>query len=154
MDIENIYKKYFTFLEKECGFRKKRVIKEENYQCIIMKNEFFGIRLSWEPREGGINIYICKLTKAKKMPKYNIFIKKNTKINGFYIEDIMLLMDPKVFKIIESKKYKLLQKDIKDIKDIILIYSKFLKNNCQKILSIENNIFNKVSKIIKKRKED
>jgi hypothetical protein len=55
---------------------------------LIYQNATTGIKISYEPREGGIFVLLSRLIDGK-MPEYPIYIKADTILNSFDLEDII-----------------------------------------------------------------
>ena len=87
-NFERICLQRFRFLEEELGFVVKKKERESYGVFITYKNPTTAIRISFEPREGGIFILISRLVEGK-IPEYPIFIQPDTVLHSFYLDDVI-----------------------------------------------------------------
>jgi hypothetical protein len=77
-------------LEDKFGFKIVDVQQTDSGDYLTYQNATTGIKISYEPREGGIFVLLSRLTNGK-MPEYPIHIKADTILNSFDLEDIISL---------------------------------------------------------------
>lgn len=71
----------------------------ENAECgvegcfVTYRNATTSIRVSYEPREGGIFALLSRLI-GGKVPEYPIFICETSALNSFYLDDLVSLRKP------------------------------------------------------------
>jgi hypothetical protein len=148
MKIENFSKRcreLFIFLENE-------------YQCTVSEeqtpfrsavtyiNETTSVRISFEPREGGLFVLLSRLRNGE-IPPYPIFIKPQTQINSFYLDDILSLRAPE--KIGEYKKQ--LEEGKTAMAEQLHFYASMLRRYTKDILQGDFSIYADMEQIVKKR---
>ena len=86
--------KRLRFLEDNFGFKVIKIERESYGVFIILQNQTTSVRISFEPREGGIFILLSRLVNGKT-PMYPIFVEPDTELHSFYLDDLIHLKDPK-----------------------------------------------------------
>ena len=81
-------------LEDKFGFKIVDVEKDDFGDYLTYQNDTTGIKISYEPREGGIFILLSRLIDGK-MPEYPIHIEADTILNSFDLEDIIAFKEAK-----------------------------------------------------------
>ena len=81
-------------LEDKFGFKIVAVEKTDFGDYLTYQNATTGIKISYEPREGGIFVLLSRLIDGK-MPEYPIHIEAATILNSFDLEDIISLKTAK-----------------------------------------------------------
>lgn len=80
----------FGYLEKEYGFKETKNEENRFGYYITYQNSTTAIRISYEPMECGVFVLLSRLINDD-IPKYPVFIKPETIINSFYLDDIIKL---------------------------------------------------------------
>lgn len=88
--FEHACVKRLRFLEDDFQFQLEKIERETFGVFIIYRNSSTAVRVSLEPREGGIFVLVCRLIDGK-IPEYPIFVKPDTPVNCFYLDDIVRL---------------------------------------------------------------
>lgn len=74
-------------------------LKEFKFECdgdgcyITFKNAQAAVRVSYEVREGEVFVLLYRLLNGE-LPPYEIFIRPETVINSFYLDDVVTLKSP------------------------------------------------------------
>lgn len=153
--FRNFVIKNFKFLVKRFNFQIVKEAKEPyifSYR-ITYKNKTTAIVISYDVRDEGISVLIYRLI-ANKIPKYEIFIRSDTVINSYYLDDIIAIKSPnpdKEFHTTRNIKVFPPIYDDKTIKKIVNEYAKALKKYASDVLNGEFQVFSKLEKIVKKR---
>lgn len=131
---------------------------EDEYLCTVSVNETeFGmfityindttsVRISFEPREGGLFILLSRLIEGK-IPPYPIIIGPQTQIHSFYLDDILSL---KAREIPEKNQDQLAQKP-DALSEQLSFCSTMLKRYAKDILQGDFSIYPELECIVKKR---
>jgi len=146
--FEKLCKKIFKFLEDEFNFK---LVNSEQESCgiyITYQNPTTAIRISLEPRGGGVFILMHRLINGK-IPKYPIFIEAETLLNSYYLDDLISLKAPS-FKI-EQQVEKISNHN--EIERILVQYANALKHYAKDILKGDFQVFDLLGRIVKKRAE-
>lgn len=148
-DFEQLTIKHFKFLEGR--FNCKYWTKRDNYgDNVIYQNSTTGIKIRFEPRENHIFVMLMRLIEGK-LPDYPIFIKADTQINLFYLDDLLELRSPSL---------KIKQKDLGDwinsidLENLLAQYAKSLQQFGIDILQGDFTVFNELEQIVKRRVEN
>jgi len=142
-------KKIFQFLEDEFGFQIVASEQDLYGMDITYQNSTTAIEIRFEPRENRIFILLMRLIKGE-LPNYPIFIKNESEVNSFYLDDLIDLKTP-------SSKVK--QKKFgdwltsQDLENILIKYATVLKQYGTDILRGDFKVFSKLEKIVKVRTE-
>lgn len=138
----------FRFLEEEFGYVIKKKERESYGIFITYQNPTTAIRISFEPREGGIFVLISRLVEGK-IPKYPIFIQPDTVLHSFYLDDVVRTKVPNFqfsFKGEKLSSADQFEKALDEVVDTLKKYaSDILKGNFES--------FKEVERIVKKRQE-
>lgn len=144
-EFRNKCRELFRFLEKEYACS---VVAVEN-DCgvfITYLNKTTGVRISLEPREGGIFVLLAQLINGK-LPPYPIFIKPETKLQSFYLDDIISLKSS-----LQSHEQTAQNKNSNnELTNKLYYYSTMLKKYASDILLGDFTIFPQLERIVKKR---
>lgn len=144
--FENCCDQLFSFLVDNYGYRKEIVKKDTFDYYITYKNNTTAVRISYEPREGGIFVMLSRLIDGK-MPEYPIFIHDDTIINSFYIDDIVKIKTTSTT--IQHKNMTML--DEEECISILSEYAKTLKQYGSDILTGDFGLFEELNKLVKNR---
>jgi hypothetical protein len=138
----------FEFLIKKYGFKIGR-LESRSYVCYLNYiNKTTAVRLSFEPKDGGVFVLLYRLIDGK-IPPYEIFIKPDTIINSFYLDDILTLRSPTTK--IESKYIDIGRPTREELEKELGAYADALANHAQDILQGDFSIFPELEKIVKRR---
>jgi len=136
----------FDYLVTEYNCRETIVEKNAFGYLITYQNSTTAIRISYEPRECAVFILLSRIINGE-IPKYPIFIKPETIINCFYLDDIIKLKVPSARN--ESIGKYLLSKN--DVEIVIQKNANYLKQYATDILNGDFNLFDELDKIVKGR---
>ncbi len=75
-------------LEDKFGFKIVDVKQTDFGDYLTYQNATTGVKISYEPKEGGIFVLLSRLINGK-IPEYPIHIKADTILNSFDLEDII-----------------------------------------------------------------
>lgn len=89
-DFERVCMKRLRFLKEDFQFQLEKVERKPFGIFITYLNSSTGVRVSLEPREGRIFVLVCRLIDGK-IPEYPIFVKPDTPLNCYYLDDIVRL---------------------------------------------------------------
>lgn len=148
----------FKFLAKKYNFEITEEQKNPSYvySCrIIFKNKTTCVEISYDLREDGIGIDICRLVNGH-IPKKEIFLKKNAKINRFSLYFIISVYssNPKnEFPLIHSTDIFPPIYNFNTIDGILKEYAIALEKYSSDALSGDFGIFDKLEKVSKKNVE-
>lgn len=148
--FEHICDCEFKFLKEEFKFIKVETNIETYGTFLTYKNNTTAIKLSFEPMEAGVYVYIMRLIN-NDIPDSPIDINSNTELYGFYLEDIIHFKDKNF--ILKRPPLKEIIKN-KVLKQIVAQYAKALKLYASDILNGNFKIFFQLEKIVKKRAKD
>lgn len=136
---------------------------EENFGCIIteVKHEFYGtfvtyrnpttfVEVSIEPREGGVFVHVGRLIDGK-IPEYPIHIEPDTKLDAFYLDDIIDLRAPSSKIEQPSTEVFFKPRNLKKIEHVLTEYARALRQYAVDILKGDFRVFTHLDMIVKKR---
>jgi len=138
-------REFFRFLEQE--YSCKVATKGDSYGVFITYlNKTTGVRVSLEPREGGVFVLLSELISGK-IPPYPIFIESQTRLHSFYLDDIVSLKSPA--EVCEQK----IQNTNGNSESVnkLYCYSTMLKKYASDILLGDFSIFTQLESVVKKR---
>lgn len=143
--FKKLCKELFKFLVKEyfCN-----LTIHEDYLGIFItyQNKTTAVRVSYENREGSVFVLFSKLIDGK-VPQYPIFIKPETRIHSFYLDDIVSNQPP-----VKSNKQKPHNDHESDeLFHKLHCYSEMTKKYTKNILLGDFNIFPELELVVKKR---
>lgn len=139
----------FMFLEDEYSFKILTVEHDTSSTFITYQNSTTAIRISFEPREGGVFILLSRLINGN-IPAYPILIDQETSLNSFYLDDLLNLKAPTL-----KMEYQI--EDLFDslkLENIIMQMAKALKKYAVEILKGNFQLFVELESLVKKRAED
>jgi hypothetical protein len=99
-------------------------------------------------RDGGIFIMLCRMVNGK-LPPYPIFVRRETVLNWFDLEDIVALKEPSIE--LEQDFADSDNPTAKELAENLKVYAGALKKYAKDILSGDFSSFAKLEKIVKKR---
>lgn len=146
--------KYFDFLVKKFNFK---ITKEEKepyiFSCkITYQNKTTAVEVSYDVREEGISVFICRLMDGK-IPDYEIFINQDTKINRYSADHLISIRSPnpdKEFPNIYHVKIFPPIYDDQTIEKIIKEYARAIQKYALDIMQGNFSIFTKLEGDFKK----
>ena len=164
--------RHFQFLLEEFGCR--IVSRKDNswrwgYE-ITYKNSTTAVKIRYEPTYRHVFILLCQLVNGK-IPDYPVFIKSKTKLNQFYLDDLLVIRSPDA-KILHRKPFGNINFDDLDAKQIIeavaaappftkrdlghmvKTYAAALRRHGADVLRGDFTVFAKLEKIVRKRAEE
>lgn len=149
MTVKNFNKecrKIFRFLE---DMDMCVVSEEENAYGVFITylNKTTFVRISYEPREDGLFIFLSKLINGD-VPEYPIFIDQDTEINGFYLDDLLSVRAPEEIK---NFKERLSKEQRYEISEMLVFYASMLEKHAVDILQGDFYIFPELELIVKQR---
>lgn len=135
----NKVKKSFEYLETKFGFKLVSTHKDYFGESVLYRNNTTAVEIRYEKREKKLFILLMRLINNQIL-EYPIFIKPQTEINSFYLDDIIDLKLKKSFK-----------KSEMDLEKSMKFYSSALEKYGSKVLKGDFEIFSDIDKIVKKR---
>lgn len=141
-------KEIFKFLEEDFDFEIKSIEQDIYGSYITYKNTTTAIRISFEPREGGMFILLSRLIEDKT-PPYPVSIISLTDIYSFYLDDLLSIRAPSQ-KIVQEIE-KLLFYD--ELENVMRQYAEVLKKYAGDILKGDFQVFGQLAEIVKKRSQ-
>jgi hypothetical protein len=140
-----LFRKSFSFLIEEFGFKEKSS-KLDNWGVqITFCNLTTGIRVSYEPREGGYFVLLMRLVNGE-VPEHPIHIDDDTVLNRYYLEDLLSIREADY----EKKQLERINKKQKD-EDTINDLAYCLKITAEDVLQGDFSTFSELEKIVKDR---
>lgn len=135
----------FRFLEQEycCNV----TTRQDSYGIFITYlNKTTGVRVSFEPREGGVFVLLSQLISGK-VPPYPIFVKSQTRLYSYYLDDIVCLRAPA--EIFEQRTHSA-NRNTESV-DKLCYYSTMLRKYASDILMGDFSIFPQLELVVKNR---
>jgi hypothetical protein len=140
-----LFKKAFSFLIDDFGFREKSLELDNSGIRLVFCNSTTGVRISYEPREGGIFVMLIRLVDGKQ-PDYPIFIDEDTVLNYFDLQDLLSVRIP-CFK---ENNFEI-GKTNSELENYIKQIAKNLRTQAEDILKGDFLIFSELEIIVKER---
>lgn len=146
LEFEKCCRRLFQFLVVEFGCDLIANERDNFGVYITYKNATTAIRISFEPREGGIFVLLSRLV-GGNVPTYPIFIGPETVINSFYLDDIISLRDP------SKGMQQTLPKEITKtyLEKCLATYADALRQYGADILRGDFGLFRELEKVVKRR---
>jgi hypothetical protein len=141
----------FEFLIRNFGFKAGRSKSELGNCYLTFMGEAAAIKVSFVPRDRGVVVLLYRLVDGK-IPPYEIFIKPETIINSFYLDNIIALRSPSTE--IESNFTNIGKPTSEELESALAANADALKNHAQDILQGDFSIFPELEKIVKQRAEE
>lgn len=142
-EFMNKVKDAFRYLENDYKFRIFNNRKTRWSEMVLYKNSTTAVEITHEIREGRLLILLIRLIN-NEVPEYPIFIKQDTELNQFYLDDIIALASDGTLEN-QSKM---------DLEESIKYYSTALIKYGRNILKGDFKMFIELDKIVKKRAAD
>lgn len=139
--------KSFEFLEEEFGCKPVSVKREFYGTFIVYKNTTTAIRVSIEPYDGGIFVFLIRLVRGE-IPEYPSSIEATTSLFWFDLEDLIALRAPSL-KLDRPPLDDLFKPS--NLEKILAQYAQALRKYAIDILRGDFSVFNELSKIVKER---
>jgi hypothetical protein len=147
-DFERVCRERLRFLVGEFGFNLIKTEKEPSGVFITFQGPTTALRISLEPREGGIFILLTRLVRGK-IPPYPIFVEPETPLNSFHLDDLIQLKAPGFLFSFRRQKVSSrseLNAALEEIADALRKYAdEVLKGNFE--------VFGELSRVVKKRQK-
>jgi hypothetical protein len=147
-DFEKKCLQRFRFLEEDFGFVIKKKERESYGVFITYQNPTTAIRISFEPREGGIFVLISRLIEGE-IPRYPIFIQPSSILHSFYLDDVVKTKIPNFQFSFRGEKLSSadqVEKALDEVADTLQKYASDVLKGC-----FES--FKEAEHIVKKRQE-
>lgn len=145
--FERLCLKIFGFLWEDFGFTDIYRDRTNFGSYITYKNATTAIKISLEPREGGIFVELYRLIKGK-LPRHPIKIHSDTVINGFDLNDLIALRSSPTL-VVKQEIEKISRPDY--LEKVLLEYANALRKYAVDILNGDFGVFLELEKIVKKR---
>jgi hypothetical protein len=146
--FERICKKEFGFLNAEYGLKTTNIEKDV-YGCYATySNDVVAVEISFSMKDGGIFIMLCRMVNGE-LPAQEIFVRSDTVLNRFDLEDIVDLKNPSI-----DLKPDFADPDnptAKELTENLKVYAEALKKYAKDILSGDFSSFAELEKIVKSR---
>ena len=141
----SLFRKAFSFLIEDFNFREESLELDNWGIRLLFCNSTTGVRISYEPREGGISVMLIRLVDGK-LPDYPIFIDEDTVLNYFDLQDLLSVRIPCV-------KENNLEIGItnSEIENYIQQIAQNLRTKAEDILKGDFLIFSELERIVKER---
>lgn len=149
MDKEEFVKEttaVFEFLIKKYGFRIKSTQSDNQTYRVVYQNKTTAVKIFFEVRDQWIILSLFRLIdgKIKEAP---IIICRDSELNEFYLENLLILRDPETDDALE----KLYSGKVRNFKKVLQLLASGLKKNAEDILKGDFTIFPELEKIVKSR---
>ena len=141
----SLFRKAFSFLIDDFSFREESLELDNWGIRLVFCNSTTGVRISYEPREGGIFVMLIRLVDGK-LPDYPIFIDEDTVLNYFDLQDLLSIRIP-CFK---ENNFEI-GKTNSEIENYIQQIAKNLRTKAEDILKGDFLIFSELERIVKER---
>ena len=138
----------FNFLEKEFNAKVTEIKESSAGEFITYMNKTTAARISLEPLDGGVFVYIVRLREGI-MPPYPMFVEQNTVLNWYELRDIAVLKEPSLNVNTELSEPSFGPPE-EEISEILKGLAKIVKTHCSDLLNGDFRILKKVDKKIKK----
>ena len=146
--FERTCKKEFGFLNAEYGLKMTNIEKDV-YGCYATySNDVVAVEISFSMKDGGIFIMLCRMVNGE-LPAQEIFVRSDTVLNRFDLEDIVDLKNPSI-----DLKPVFADPDnptAKELAENLKVYAEALKKYAKDILSGDFSSFAELEKIVKRR---
>ena len=140
-----LIRKSFSFLVDDFGC-KERSSKLDNWGVqTTFCNSTTGVRVSYEPREGGYFVLLMRLVNGE-VPEHPIDIDDDTVINRYYLEDLLSIREVDHIK----KQFQRITTKQRD-EDTINELANCLKITAEDVLRGDFSVFYELEKIVKDR---
>ena len=141
----SLLRKAFSFLIDDFSFREKSLELDNWGVRLVYCNSTTGVRISYEPREGGIFVMLIRLVDGKQ-PDYPIFIDEDTVLHYFDLQDLLSVRIP-------CFKENNLEIGItnSEIENYIQQIAQNLRTKAEDILKGDFLIFSELERIVKER---
>lgn len=136
-------KEKFNYLITEYNFSLVSARKNGNPYQIIFQNKTTAVIINWEQNENWIYVELYSLVSGKLVID-PIIISDLTKLNGYYLDDLLSVRNP------GFSPVRFLVDD-KDIVNVLTNYSAMLHQYAADVLNGDFTIFGDLEKIIKGR---
>jgi hypothetical protein len=145
-DFKDKIRKSFRYLETKYNFELINSKKTRWVEAVLYKNSTTAVEILYEWREKKLLILLIRLIN-NQIPEYPIFIKPDTRLNQFYLDDVITLVLNRPLKKSELDSEMDLERSIE-------FYSNALEEYGGEILRGDFNMFLDLDKIVKKRASD
>ena len=145
--FEKLCRKTFRFLQDKYGFKVIGSEQESYGVFVTYANPTTAVRISYEPREGGIFVLLGRLSKGK-LPKYPIFIQQDTPLDTFHLDDLVSIRAPDLQSTSKLRKALTVTEVETKLKEI----SETLQRYAVEILQGDFAIFPELERLVKARR--
>lgn len=148
--FEQLCAKHFKFLIERYGFKKLKPDKDA-YGCrVTYIGKTTGVKVSYEYKDGGLFVLLARLINGK-MPPYPVFVKPDSVLNQFYLEDIVAVKHPSFQ--LKQNFDDIVNPTLEELESSLSNYAEALQIYGQDILKGDFSIFSKLEERVKKRAE-
>jgi len=148
-EIQRLCIEKLDFLEKDFGFKVVNREEEPYGVFITYQNSTTAVRISFEPREGGVFLLLSRLVEGK-VPPYPIIVGENTALNSFYLDDLVALRAPSL----EFSFRKAKMSSVVQIESAVNEIGGVLRKFASDILMGDFSIFKELAVIVKNRQRN
>lgn len=146
--FERACNKEFGFLTAEHGLKVMNTSKD-TYGCYVTYcNDVVAVKVSYEIKDGGLFVMVCRMVNGK-LPPEEIFVRSDTVLNSFDLEDVVALKEPSIE--LEQNFADPSKPTAKELETNLRIYAKALKTYAKDILGGDFSSFADLEKIVKRR---
>ncbi len=141
----SLLRKEFSFLIDDFSFREESLELDNWGIRLVYCNSTTGVRISYEPREGGIFVMLIRLVDGQ-LPDYPIIIDEDTVLNYFDLQDLLSVRIP-CFK----ENNLEIEKTNSELENYIKQIAKDLRTQAEDVLKGDFLIFSELEGIVKER---
>lgn len=130
--FESLVRERFAFLTELFAMRRIKVEKSARGEAVTYRNTTTGVRITFEPMDGGIFVYVIRLRDGK-VPPYPIFIKEDTVLDWFRIQEITSVREPSL-QLVRSLKEASFHPPKGELTRILTPMARAVRKHCGDIL--------------------
>jgi hypothetical protein len=139
----------FRFLEEEFGFSRRSSERTRYGSHIAYTNETTSVRVSLEPREGGIFVELSRLVDGE-VPSAPVIIESDSVLNSFDLDDVLLLrLGPPGEALGAPSAFT-----VDEIEAELDTYATALRDYASDILRGDFELFPRLESLVKRRKRE
>jgi hypothetical protein len=132
------------FLEEEYGLDTVKYQRLGGEESVFFRNDLVGVKVINDARNDQIYILLMRLQKGKQ-PPYPLFITNSTKLDLFYLNDLINLRAG------QAPEYKVIRGDRKELERIMKKVTTDLKKYGGDVLMGNFVVFRQLERVVKKR---
>jgi hypothetical protein len=146
--FEDLVSKHFSYLRSDYGLE-KIAVEKSSYECYVtFSNKKIAVQVSLEMKDGGIFVMLIRLVDGK-LPTYEVFIRPDTAINHFDLEDVVDLKNPEFS--LEQEYSDESYPTIQELEENLSKYAEALRKYGKDILAGDFRLFPQLELVIRRR---